>query len=143
MAEKITLTGVWRNDRTSAAGKPFVSVSVKCREYGDKYLSGFGSAWNQAWKAGDEVDVDIVKKPGTDKNGKPVEYLNFSKPDPIVDLTKHYMALATRMAKVEQQLKELTAPRKATPAELPEPPDYEDINAELAGHEPDESEPPF
>lgn len=128
MAEKLTITGVWRNDRTSAQGKPYTSVSIKTREYGDKYLSGFGAAWNTDWQVGTEVELEVTKKPGKDKEGKIVEYLNFTKPNPMEDFAKSLMSLMTRVSKLEEQMRELGKPKitvEATPATLPEPPDVD------------------
>lgn len=132
--EKLTLTGVFRNDRTSKDGKPYVSISIKTSQYGDRYLSGFGAPWNAQWKAGDEVEVDITKKAGKDKNGKDVEYLNFTKPNPMVDFAKTIMSLTVRVGKIEEQLKALSRP---TPAQMQSPPEeeLETINADLAGME--------
>lgn len=68
---QITLTSVSRFNKTAKTGKPYVSLSVKCNEYGDKYLSGFGSEDNQDWKVGDTVEVEVATKG---------DYLNFSTP---------------------------------------------------------------
>lgn len=73
-----------RTPKTSASGKDYISVSIKVEEYGEQYLSGFGSDINENWQVGDDVDLDITTK---EKDGK--EYLNFtaktssvSKPNP-------------------------------------------------------------
>lgn len=120
--EKITITGVWRNDRTSKDGKPYVGLSVKTREYGDKYLSSFGAAWNQSLKVGDEIEVEVTKKPGVDKKtGATVEYLNFSKPDPTTELSKAVMRHEQEIGKLWAAVKSLTD----SPAQIDEPPiDY-------------------
>lgn len=107
--EKLTITGIWRNDRTSAGGKAYVSVSIKTREYGDKYVSGFGNAWNQNWKVGDTVEVDVTKKPGVDKAGKPTEYMNFSRPDPLALVTKTLMALSVDIIDIKRRVSVLEA----------------------------------
>lgn len=78
---KLTLTYVNRTPRTSQAGKPFVSLSIKASEYGDKYLSGFGNKANEGWKVGDVVEVAEVKE--VNKAGK--VYLNFEMPSNKVD----------------------------------------------------------
>lgn len=70
--EKITINWVKRTPRTSASGKPYVSLSLKTKEYGDSYLSGFGNKENESWNVGDVVEVTIKK---VEKDGK--EYINF------------------------------------------------------------------
>src|SRR3990167_21920 len=52
-------------------GKPYSSIRIKCEEYGDKLLSGFGNKDNANWNAGDEVEIMVEQKG---------EYLNFSTP---------------------------------------------------------------
>lgn len=69
---KLTLTFVKRYNKTSREGKPYVSLSIKAKEYGDKYLSGFGNKQNESWKEGDTVEVAEVATKG--------EYLNFEMP---------------------------------------------------------------
>lgn len=53
----------------SSSGKPFTSVGIKVD---GKWMSGFGGKWNQYWKQGDTVEVEVVKKG---------EYLNFECPE--------------------------------------------------------------
>jgi len=74
--EKVTLTFVRRDEKVSPrTNKPYTSLSIKTNEYGEKYLSGFGSKDNSRWKEGDTVEI-LVKK--IQKDGK--EYLNFETP---------------------------------------------------------------
>ena len=68
---KLTITRVFKKDRVSKDGNPFVSLSIKTQEYGDKWLGGFQNAGNENWKAGDVVEADV------EKNG---EYLNYKLP---------------------------------------------------------------
>lgn len=78
---KLTLTQVTRTQRTSKDGKPFTSLTIKANEYGQKFLSGFGNKANENWKEGDTVEVEnIVEKPGVNKKGESVVYLNFEMP---------------------------------------------------------------
>jgi hypothetical protein len=78
---KLTLTQVTRTQRTSKDGKPFTSLTIKANEYGQKFLSGFGNKANENWKEGDVVEVEnIVEKPGVNKKGEAVVYLNFEMP---------------------------------------------------------------
>lgn len=74
---KLNLTYIQRTERTAkASGKPFTSLSIKAKEYGDKFLSGFGNRANADWKEGMEVEVAEVKE--VVKDGK--TYLNFEMP---------------------------------------------------------------
>jgi len=60
---KLNLTFVKRTERTSSRnGKPFTSLSIKAKEYGDKYLSGFGNSSNKSWDVGQEVEVLKVEE---------------------------------------------------------------------------------
>ena len=48
----LTITDVQRLQMTSKTGKPFTSIRIKTKEYGDKQLSGFGDKINSYWKIG-------------------------------------------------------------------------------------------
>lgn len=72
---KLTLTYINRTERQGKKG-PYTSVSIKAKEYNDKFLSGFGNKTNENWKVGDEVEVAEVKE--VSKDGK--IYLNFEMP---------------------------------------------------------------
>lgn len=137
--EKITLTKVGRYEKNKEgqpykwpSGDVYVRMAIKCREYGEAWLSGVASKWNENWKEGDTVEADVKK------NG---EYVNFNKPNPIDDLTKHFMALSVRVGKIEEAMKSLDTrvTVTATPAEMNEPPaDFDDVNSELAGKAPED-----
>lgn len=74
---KLNLTYIDRKERVSAkSGKPFTSVSIKAKEYNDKFLSGFGNKENASWQVGQEVEVAEVRE--VSKDGK--IYLNFEMP---------------------------------------------------------------
>lgn len=84
--EKLTITRVFRSDKDKEGkplktkdGRAYEKIAIKTKEYGDKWLSGFGSNWNGSWKEGDIIQVDV------EANG---EYLNIKKPDPIAALEK-------------------------------------------------------
>lgn len=75
---KLTLTRVFTTDKNkdgtplmSKAGKPYTKMSIKAKEYGDKWISGFKNKQNEGWKDGDIVEA-IIKENG--------EYLNFELP---------------------------------------------------------------
>lgn len=65
------ITQIARNNKTSKAGKPYVSLGLKVNEYGDKFINGFGNKDNADWKVGDDVEITVVEKG---------EYLNFEMP---------------------------------------------------------------
>ena len=65
--EKITY--LRREEKTSKAGKPFTSLSLKVESKGERYLSGFGNKANEHWKIGDTVNI-IIEEKG--------QYLNFT-----------------------------------------------------------------
>ena len=68
---KEKLTYVRREEKTSKAGKPYTSFSIKVESRGDKFISGFGNKGNASWKEGDEVEIEIEQKGN---------YLNWSTP---------------------------------------------------------------
>lgn len=71
-----TLTFVKRTERTSAkTGKPFTSLSIKTKEHGDQFLSGFGNKDNAHWSEGQQVEIEVTE---VEKDGK--KYLNFVTP---------------------------------------------------------------
>lgn len=86
---KVTITQIARNNKTSKAGKPYVSLGIKCNEYGDKFINGFGNKGNEHWKVGDTVEVEIEQKG---------EYLNFSMPThtKTAEASNEQMALINR-----------------------------------------------
>ncbi len=125
---KLTLTFVKRTERTSAkTSKPYTSLSIKAREYNDKYLSGFGNKENASWKEGDEVEVADVKE--VEKEGK--TYLNFemAKSAPvgsqevltgISELNNRMLKMSFEIAQILSFVKELTEhKRKGEEAKMP------------------------
>ena len=94
---KLTLTSIQRYDKDKVGnplrtkdGRPYTRVSIKTQEYADRFLSGFGSSWNEYWKVGDVVEVDVEPKG---------EYLNFKRVDRIAELEKRVSALEEFMKK--------------------------------------------
>lgn len=96
---KLNLTYVSRTERISKnTQKPFTSVSIKAKEYGDKFLSGFGNKSNSTWAEGMEVEVAEVKE--VVKDGK--TYLNFEMPKfDIADLSKRVETLENAMTTIK------------------------------------------
>lgn len=76
---KVTLTSVSREKKTSAGGKPYTSIRIKTQEHGDKLLSGFGHAGNDAWTEGQEVEIN---EPTSKQVGDKV-YWNFESSKPV------------------------------------------------------------
>lgn len=75
--EQYTITKIYKTDKDkqgnplTANGRPYVRMSIKTAEHGEKWLSGFEGSGNKFWKEGDKVSM-IVEQKG--------EYLNFSLP---------------------------------------------------------------
>jgi hypothetical protein len=114
--EKITITklAAYTTDKAGAQlktqdGRPYTRLNIKTSEYGDKWLSGFGDPWNATWKEGDVVDVEITKKPGKDKEGNVVEYVNFSRPDPMSEITKAVMGITKDIIDLKRRVATLEA----------------------------------
>lgn len=107
MIQKLTLTAVIRKSMVSTrTNKPYTSVSIKAKEHGDRYLSGFGSAKTDSWKEGDVVTLEVTESEKLDKNGKP--YLNWDHIDNeklmegrISILETHVRELAARIVGLE------------------------------------------
>lgn len=99
---KVTLTNVkvYTQDKEgkplkSKEGKPYTRLNIQCKEYGDKWLSGFGNSRNKNWQAGEEVDIEVKQ------NG---EYLNFEMPKPVVGMAEEDRNMLTR---IEMKLNEI------------------------------------
>jgi hypothetical protein len=68
----VTITNISRKERVSSrTGKPFTSLGLQVREYGEKWLSGFDNAATKNWQRGDTVEIEIEQKG---------DYLNFNVP---------------------------------------------------------------
>ena len=75
------------NPNKTSDGREYERVAFKCKEYGDKYVSGFGNRTNKDWKVGMEVEVEIEEKG---------QYINFKMPDKLVELEKRIEALENK-----------------------------------------------
>ena len=106
-----------------AQGKngPYTRMGIKCQEYGDKWLSGFLNKTNEHWQEGDTVDVDIQD---VFKDGK--NYINFR------PLTK-FDLMERRILILEEAVKALQNGKSNSPIVTNDEPDFDAINAELAG----------
>lgn len=81
----------------SKEGRPYSKLGLQTEEYGDRWLSGFVGSWNKDWKVGSVVELDLLENVGSDGT----KYLNFSKPDPITELTRQFNSLADRVSSLE------------------------------------------
>lgn len=72
--EKQKITYINRTTRTSKAGKPYESLSIKTDRHGEKFLGGFGSKETNDWKVGDEVEIEVKEVASADGTKT---YLNF------------------------------------------------------------------
>ena len=77
--KNLTLTSIQRynkdkegNPLKTKDGRPYTRLVIRCKEYGDKMLSGFDSIQTQSWQEGDTVEVEVEQKG---------EYLNFKIPN--------------------------------------------------------------
>lgn len=121
--EKVKLTKVVRTDRVSkSTGKPFVSLSIKTVQYGDKFLSGFGNAANAHWAEGQEVEI-ITER--IMKDGK--EYINFTVPkkedkndEKLEKILNKLTTLTLTIAAIGATLDELTKKHKTLSYPTPE-----------------------
>lgn len=119
MIKKITLTNVQRytkdkngNPFKTKDGKPYERLLIKCEEYGDKLLSGFGGQWNDGWKAGDEQTIDITE---VQKEGN--TYLNFGK----VNMQDRMMEMIQELNKRVLRLEEIQRGGFDYPVNVEEP----------------------
>lgn len=99
-------------------GRDYTRVNIQTEQYGQKWISGFGSNTNVNWKEGDEVEL-IIKVNG--------EYLNFSEPkkiDAVDEKLEQILNKLTTFNLVLQQIKEQVVPHKQgvvkTEVEYPE-----------------------
>ena len=77
--KNLTLTSIQRynkdkegNPLKTKDGRPYTRLVIRCKEYGDKMLSGFDSIQTQSWREGDNVECEVEQKG---------EYLNFKIPN--------------------------------------------------------------
>lgn len=128
--KKITITKIYTTDKDKAGnplmskqGKPYTRMSVKAKEYGEKWISGFKNQQSAEWKEGDEVDV-IIEEKG--------EYLNFTTPKAEDKTASEISLLKTmlgglnhRVSQLEEKVFSGARPQKDT-LEYPD----DDINVE-------------
>ena len=89
--EKVKLTYVRSEEKTSKGGKNYTSVGIKIESKPDTCINGFGNAQTANWQEGDEFELDIFEE---EYNGK--MYWKFKLPktgEALVDLTKRVECL--------------------------------------------------
>lgn len=99
---KVQLTRVYRGEQETKKGL-LPKIGIKTTTHGDKWLSSFQVRGTEAWKEGDEVDIEIEEKG---------QYLNFRQLDRggeavSVDkgLEERVKWLENRVADIEKYLK--------------------------------------
>lgn len=108
--KKLTLTWIKREEKVGKNNKPYTSLSIRAKEYGERYLSGFGSAANAGWAVGQEVEVADVKEVASKDGTK--TYLNFEMPkkaDPNVEVAALRVSMDELNRKFER-MREAMAP---------------------------------
>lgn len=102
---KVELTYVGRQNKISKkTGKPYISLGIKAKEYGEEWINGFGGKENQYWAQGDIVDIEIYED---EWNGKKSLKFNTPKVDPGVELTDikaRLTELETKVARIEKNI---------------------------------------
>jgi len=93
---KVIITKIYRSSKDKKGnllvtqdGREYTRLAIKTKEYGDRYLSGFGNEKNASWKVGDTVEITV------EESG---QYLNFSMP-------KEKDLLLERVEKLENEVK--------------------------------------
>lgn len=102
MIKKVTLEKVSRFNKDKT-GNPLKTKDGKAYErvlltVKGQTISGFGAQYNQDWKAGDEVSIDITT---VEKEGK--TYYNFGQVNVTSQLLQRFEDLEKRVAKLEGQ----------------------------------------
>ena len=91
MIEKLTITRIHKSDKDKAGnllktkdGRAYSRIGIQTKEYGDKWISGFVSYWNENWVEGQIVGAVV------EPNG---DFLNLKKPDQVAELEERVKAL--------------------------------------------------
>ena len=94
--QKLTITKIFKSDKDKNGnllktkdGRAYSKLAIKTKEYGDKWISGFLSFWNENWIEGQIVGAVV------EPNG---DFLNLKKPDPIAELAERVTELEKLVA---------------------------------------------
>jgi len=94
--QKYLITYIKSEQKTSKAGKPYVSVGMKLAEFGDNtWINGFGNKQTASWKEGDTVELVVTDE---EYNGR------ISKKFSIPDAEDKVRALEGRVWQLEQDM---------------------------------------
>lgn len=100
--QKVTITTVYTSNKDkqgnplkSAKGYPYTRMSIKTKEHGDQWISGFQNKDNQNWKENDTVEV-IIKKNG--------QYLNFETPKMEDKVGEHMAKVTLALSRIEAKV---------------------------------------
>ena len=98
MIQKLTITRIHKSDKDKNGnllktkdGRAYSKLAIKTKEYGDKWISGFLSFWNEHWVEGQVVGAVV------EPNG---DFLNLKKPDPVAELEERVKILEQQMSTV-------------------------------------------
>ena len=96
MIEKLKITKIFKSDKDKNGnflktkdGRAYSKLAIKTQEYGDRWISGFLSFWNENWVEGQIVGAVV------EPNG---DFLNLKKPDPVAELAERVKELEKNMA---------------------------------------------
>lgn len=130
---QLTLTYIKRYQKTSkSSGKPFTSVSIKAKEYGDKFISGFGNKINESWKEGDTVEVLSVDQKGDYLNFEMAKFVSKSEAPSTQEIAKVSQKLDVMNPKLDAIIAHLSGTKKlgltsaGTPVPFPDEPPFEE-----------------
>lgn len=118
---QVYIEQISRTNKVGKSGKAFVSVGIKCN---GKWMNGFGGKWNQDWKQGDTVEVEVVQQG---------QYTNFEQIDPVKVLTKRVEDLENRIVQLEMGGRPQAARPVAPPAQRQVPAAVRDFNRQANG----------
>lgn len=132
---KTTITKIHRAT-ADKSGKPYITqdnrpytrLGLQTKEHGVNWLSGFGNQYNQNWKVGDVVEIEVTT---VEKQGK--HYLNFRSLGKLELLERRVIALEDAIRTLK------TAPRSTEGVKDEEIPIWDPKDEE----EPDLSNLPF
>src|SRR3990167_3930567 len=124
--KNLTLTSIQRyaNDKEgnplkTKDGRTYTRLVIRCKEYGEKMLSGFDSIQTQGWREGDTVEVEVEQKG---------EYLNFKLPNKQDLVSKQLEQILNNQATIKLMLVKIgqavvPQPKEAVPYPEGEPED--------------------
>jgi len=99
--QKLTITKIFKSDKDKNGnllktkdGRAYSKLAIKTKEYGDKWISGFLSFWNENWVEGQIVGANV------EPNG---DFLNLKKPDPVAELEVRVKELENQFAQFINQ----------------------------------------